>query len=41
VSRAILDVPMPFHPVGLPYAGYPPADAAALGIDLDARPSLA
>jgi hypothetical protein len=40
-GRMILDVPMPFHPVGLPHASYPPADAVALGIDLDARPSLA
>jgi hypothetical protein len=41
VGRTILDEPMPYHPVGLPSTGYPPADAAALGIDLDARPSLA
>jgi hypothetical protein len=40
-GRMILDEPMPYHPLGLPYAAYPPADAAALGIDLDARPSLA
>jgi DinB superfamily len=32
---------MPYHPLGLPQPGCPPADAAALGIDLDARPSLA
>ncbi len=32
---------MPYHPLGLPHTGYPPADAAALGIDLDARLSLA
>jgi uncharacterized protein YjbI with pentapeptide repeats len=37
----ILDKPMPYHPLGLPQPGFPPADAAALGIDLDARPSLA
>jgi DinB superfamily/Pentapeptide repeats (8 copies) len=41
VGRTILDEPMPYHPLGLPHAGYPPADAAALGIDLDVRPSLA
>jgi hypothetical protein len=40
-GRAILDEPMPYHPLGLPNTGYPPADAAALGLDLDARPSLA
>jgi hypothetical protein len=40
-ARTILDEPMPYHPLGLPHTAYPPADAAALGIDLDARPSLA
>jgi hypothetical protein len=40
-SRMILDEPMPYHPLGLPHTGYPPADAAALGIDLAASPSLA
>ena len=39
-SRTVLDEPMPYHPLGLPNTGYPPADAAALGLDLDARPSL-
>jgi hypothetical protein len=37
----ILDKPMPYHPLGLPQPGFTSADAAALGIDLDARPSLA
>jgi hypothetical protein len=37
----ILDKPMPYHPFGLPQPGFTPADAAALGIDLEARPSLA
>jgi hypothetical protein len=41
VGRAILDEPTPYHPLGLPQPGYPSADAAALGIDIDARPSLA
>jgi hypothetical protein len=40
-GRAILEEPMPYHRLGLPQPGYPPADAAALGVDLDARPSLA
>jgi uncharacterized damage-inducible protein DinB len=37
----ILDKPMPYHPLGLPQPGFTPADAAALGINLDARPPLA
>ena len=37
----ILDKPMPYHPFGLPQPGVSPADAAALGIDVDARPLLA
>ena len=40
-GSAILDDPAPYHPLGLPQPGYPPADAAALGIDTGARPSLA
>jgi DinB superfamily/Pentapeptide repeats (8 copies) len=40
-SRTILDQPMPYHRLGLTQTLYPPADAAALGIDLDARPSFA
>jgi DinB superfamily/Pentapeptide repeats (8 copies) len=40
-SRAVLDEPMPYHRLGLTHTGYPPVDAAALGIDLDARPSFA
>jgi hypothetical protein len=37
----ILDKPMPYHWLGLPQPGFTAADAAALGIDLDARPPLA
>jgi DinB superfamily/Pentapeptide repeats (8 copies) len=40
-GRAILEEPMPYHPLGLPQPGHPPAEVAALGIDIDARPSLA
>jgi uncharacterized damage-inducible protein DinB len=40
-SRTILDEPMPYHRLGLTHTSYPPADAAALGVDLDARPSYA
>ncbi|HEY6593670.1 MAG TPA: DinB family protein [Asanoa sp.] len=38
-SRTVLDEPSPYHRLGLPQTAYAPADAAALGIDLDARPS--
>lgn len=37
-SRTVLDEGMPYHPLGLPQSWYPAADAAALGIDLAARP---
>jgi hypothetical protein len=37
-SRTVLDKEMPYHPLGLPQSWYPVADAAALGIDLSARP---
>ncbi|HEY2640739.1 MAG TPA: DinB family protein, partial [Streptosporangiaceae bacterium] len=37
-SRTVLDEPMPYHSLGLPQSWYPPADAAALGIDLTAQP---
>jgi hypothetical protein len=40
-SRTVLDEPRPFHPLALPQTAYNPADAAALGMKLDARPSLA
>lgn len=40
-GSTILDDATPFHRLGLTHTGYPPADAAALGVDLDARPSYA
>ncbi|MCW2540249.1 MAG: DinB superfamily protein [Frankiales bacterium] len=40
-SRPVLDEPAPYHRLGLPQTAYPPATAAALGIDLGARPSFA
>ena len=40
-SRTVLDEEMPYHPLGLPQSWYPAADAAALGIDLAARPGYA
>ncbi|MEU4294710.1 DinB family protein [Kribbella sp. NPDC026596] len=39
VSRTILDEPSPFHPLALPQTAYAPADAAALGMELDAQPT--
>jgi DinB superfamily/Pentapeptide repeats (8 copies) len=39
-SRTVLDDPMPYHRLGFTHSSYPPADAATLGIDLDARPSF-
>jgi hypothetical protein len=40
-SRTVLDEPMPYHRLGLTHTAYPAADAAALGVDLQARPSYA
>jgi hypothetical protein len=40
-SRTVLDEPMPYHRLGVTHTSYPPQDAAALGIDLEARPSFA
>jgi len=40
-SRTVLDEPRPYHTLGLPQTAYAPADAAELGMDLDARPSYA
>jgi hypothetical protein len=40
-SRTVLDEPMPYHRLGLPQSAYPPTDAAALGMDLAAKPSYA
>ncbi|TWD79018.1 DinB family protein [Kribbella amoyensis] len=39
VSRTVLDEPRPYHPIGLPQSWYPQADAAALGIDVNAAPT--
>ena len=40
-SRTVLDEPMPFNRLALPQTAYAPSDAAALGMDLAARPSYA
>jgi hypothetical protein len=41
VGSTVLDQPRPYHPLGVTHTSHPPAAAAALGIDLDARPSFA
>jgi hypothetical protein len=40
VSRTVLDHERPYAPLGYPHSEYPRDDAIALGIDLDARPTL-
>lgn len=40
-SRTILDEPNPFHRLALPQTAYRPADAQALGMEVDAKPSYA
>jgi hypothetical protein len=40
VSSAVLDEPRPFSEIGRTHTGYPPEDAAAIGIDADAQPSF-
>ncbi|MDA8354843.1 MAG: DinB family protein, partial [Actinomycetota bacterium] len=40
-SRTVLDEPMPYHPIGLPQSWYPATEAAALDIDLTAKPDYA
>jgi DinB superfamily/Pentapeptide repeats (8 copies) len=39
-SRPVLDEERPYHRLGYTHSSYPPADAADLGIELDARPSF-
>ncbi len=39
VSRPILDEPRPYHRLGVVHTSYPAEEAAALGMDLDARPT--
>lgn len=39
-GSAILEEEQPYHRLGLTHSGYPPKDAAALGVDLDATPSF-
>ena len=41
VGSTVLDLARPYHRLGVPNTSYPDEDAAALGIDLDARPSFA
>jgi uncharacterized damage-inducible protein DinB len=40
-SRTVLDEPMPYHRLGVTHSSHPQADAVALGIDVEARPSFA
>jgi DinB superfamily/Pentapeptide repeats (8 copies) len=39
-SRTVLDDPMPYHRLGYTHSSFSPAEAAAIGIDLDALPSF-
>ena len=39
-SRTVLDDPAPYHRLGYTHSSYPPADAAAIGVDLAATPSF-
>jgi DinB superfamily/Pentapeptide repeats (8 copies) len=39
-SRTVLDDPLPYHRLGYTHSSYPPTEAAAIGIDLDARPTF-
>ena len=39
-GSTVLDLPMPYHRLGYPHSSYPPEDAAALGVDLAAKPSF-
>lgn len=39
--RATLEEESPYHPLGLPASGYPPDDAAGLGLTLAATPGYA
>ena len=40
VGNAVLEEQQPFHRIGYPATGYPPAKAAELGIELRASPTL-
>lgn len=39
-SRTVLDDPRPYDRLGYTHSSYSPADAAAIGIDLEAQPSF-
>jgi hypothetical protein len=40
LGSAVLEEETPYHPLGLPYGGMPPDEAAKLGLTLEATPSL-
>ena len=39
-SRTVLDEPLPYAPLGYPHSSHPRGSAAAIGIDVDARPTF-
>ncbi|MDX6610728.1 MAG: hypothetical protein QOF85_2680, partial [Solirubrobacterales bacterium] len=40
LGNAVLEEESPYHPFGFPAGGMPPAEAAALGLTLEATPTL-
>ncbi len=40
LGNAVLEDEAPYHPLGFPAGGMPPADSARLGLTLDANPTL-
>ncbi|GAA3563419.1 DinB family protein [Amycolatopsis ultiminotia] len=40
LGNAVLEEDAPYHPLGLPHGGMPPAAAAQLGLTLEAAPTL-
>ena len=41
IRSTVLADPSPYHPIGVTHSSHPRADALAIGIDVDARPSFA
>lgn len=40
LGNSVLEEDAPYHPLGFPYSGMPPDEAAKLGLTLDATPTL-
>jgi hypothetical protein len=40
LGNSVLEEEAPYHPLGFPYSGMPPDEAAKLGLTLDATPTL-